>query len=197
MALLNGEVARVTASFLYKGSDVIQNTWHLVKVSGANANSDIALAAREHMTVIYNAMQSIISEEMTYDYVDVFLLPTAEALGQFAWITLTVGGATGDVTAPGVSLLSLARTGISRRVGKKYFGAMSESAITDGVWTGAAVTAVAAAALLAYQTFTASNSVALRAIVWDRVNAVARDAETLVVDNIPAYQRRRRQGVGV
>lgn len=196
MPLLNGEIARVTPNLLFVSNDDVQNTWHMVKVSGANSDTAVALAIQEYMEAVYLTINPFISDTVIYDSIDIFFIPGSQALGKVAWLTLINGGDPASPTAPGVCNLVLGRTGVSRRIGKKYFGISTENQIFGARWIASYVTAALDAAIIGWENFTASNSVTLRGIVYDRLLMVARDVSTAVATSNPGYQRRRRQGTG-
>lgn len=196
MPLEAGQIARVTAELTFGTDDDVQNTWHMVKVSGASSDTAVILAIQEYLSALYAIINPNISNFILYNFIDIFFITGAQALGKFAWLGLVNGGNITEPIAPGVSLLTLARTGISKRIGKKYFGVMTEGDQVGARWNAGAVANALAASVFGYSNFTASNSVTLRGIVYDRTAAVARDAVTIVSEDNPAYQRRRRAGVG-
>lgn len=196
MPLLNGEIARVTPNLTFGAEDDVQNSWHMVKVSGANNDTAVVLAIQEYMEAVYLTVNANIADDILYNSIDIFLITGSQALGKVPWLTLVNGGDIGDPTAPGVCNLVLGRTGISKRIGKKYFGVSTEGKMTGARWVAGYVTDALDAAVIGWENFTATNSVTLRGIVYDRVAMVARDVVTAVATNNPAYQRRRRAGAG-
>jgi len=196
VTLINGQIARVTPMMTFGASDDVQNTWHLIKVSGANNDSAVALAIQEYMELIYNIINPRIATAITYDAIDIFFISGSQALGQFPWLTLVNGLDAAETVAPGVCMLSLARTGISKRIGKKFFGVSTEAQMFGGSWAAAIVLDILAATLAGYTNFTASNGVTLRGIVYDRLTTIARDGIAFLAEPNPAYQRRRKVGSG-
>lgn len=196
MALLNGEIARVTALLNFQSSDDVQNTWHLIKVSGANSDTAVTLACQEFMELLYNIIVGRLGLSLTFDAIDIFFIPGSQALGQFPWLSLVAGTDAASVQPPGVALLTLARTGVSKRIGKKFLGVSTEGQMTSGLWNSAFVLDALALTLAAYTNFTASNGVTLRAVVYDRLLKVARDGVAFLAEPNPAYQRRRKVGTG-
>ena len=97
---------------------------------------------------------------------------------------------------PGVAVLTLARTSTSRRIGRKYWGSFTEVDSVDGAWSTGLVAFLLNAANTAYSVFSTVSGMSMKGVIYDRTLGVARDALTISVDTNPAYQRRRRLGVG-
>lgn len=198
MPLALGDYARFTASLLYKGTDAIQNVFYIRNNNGDPASDDAVIAcAEEFLEDIYGSIVSYLSEEVDFDFINVFIPTGDQALGNTVWPTLTAGTATGDVTAPGVSHLSYGRTGHSRSIGRKFWGAFSEAQINDGVWSAAQNAVCQLAAQKTWGTFVTTFGLSVQGVVYDRAAAQGRGVTSIVTTNIPAYQRRRRQGRGI
>jgi len=198
MPVALGDFFRITAGLLYKSNDEIQNVFYVRNNNGDPADdASVMIAAEEFLEDLYGDINPYISEQVTYNYINVFVPTGQQALGSFAWPSLTVGTATGEVTAPGVCQLSYARTGISRRIGKKYWGAFSEAHIANGVWDSAQTLLTQLAAQKTWGTFVTSFGLSLTGVIYDRLTGQGRGALSIVTSTIPAYQRRRKQGRGV
>lgn len=192
-----GDVLRVTASFVATNSSQIQNTFHfvcgnVVEISDALVRAGVG----DIIEQIYAPIIGWCSEEVFTDFIDVFIIEGAQALGQQSWPTLIAGSATGDMMPSGTSILTIGRTGVSRRIGKKYWPPGSESNNADGLWAGGYISAALAASVKTYEPLIAANGLILTGVVYDRLLAVSRLVFESVAYGIPAYQRRRKQGVG-
>lgn len=192
-----GHVARATAIMDLGTEGAIQNVFHVQKLSGSGAVDDAADAIIEMLEDVYTELLGFLTDDLDFEAVNILLIDTNEALGNLPWPTLTAPTNTQEWIAPGVAALNIARTGVSRRFGRKYFGPFCENHSQDGAWVSSLVTAVSAACDVLYSTYNASNGIQLVGGVYDRVNDVFRTAQDHISYANPAYQRRRRLGVGI
>lgn len=198
MPVALGDFFRLTADLIYKNTDHIQNVFYFRNNNGNPINdAGLQVAAGEVLEDIYASLVSYISEEVDFNQILIYIPTGNQSLPAIGWPTYTAGTATGDVTAPGVCHLAYARTGIGRSIGKKFFGAFSESNMSDGLWTSAQNTVVNTAAQKTWGTFVTSTGLSLTGVVYDRAAHQGRGAQVIVTTNVPAYQRRRRQGRGI
>lgn len=187
----------VTAKLLSAAGDAIQNVFAIKRAGGSVDESDVREAIIEWLEAIYTELLGIISEEVDFSSVNIFHSAGDEATGDWPWDTLTSGSATGDQLPPGDAALINFYTGVSKRIGKKFIGALTEAAQDNGVLNASAITALTAAGLVASQAYTAGNGVSFVPVIYDRVNDVMRNILEYTTPAIIAYQRRRRQGRGV
>lgn len=187
----------VTVKMSSQSDDAVQNVFVIKRTGGPTDEPAVRAAIIEWIESIYTELLGVISEEASFNAVNIYHTVGDESTGDHPFATLTAGGATGDQLPPGVALLASFLTGIGRRVGRKYFGPLSEAAQDNGIWTAGTLTALVDAALMAALPFTASNGVSMVPVIYDRLNGVMRDIVEVAVHGIAAYQRRRRQGRGV
>lgn len=197
MAFNTGDIARVTTKLLGVSDEASQNVWYLEKLAGPGDVASAITGISEWADDAYDFIDTLLSEEVTFDAINILLIDSDEALGDQPWPTMTTGAATGAQQAAGVALLASMKSGISRRVGRKYFGPFSISSFLDDDWPGATVTACLDLLDFADTSFVASNGLTLVARVYDRVAGVARAITGIQAVSNPAYQRRRRRGVGI
>jgi hypothetical protein len=169
-----------------------------VRSSGPTADNPTAAAAlAEWIETVYAGLASVLSEHTTFESINILLLATDEALGDFAWPTLTIGGATGDQLPAADCCLSLQRTGFSRHVGRKYWGPFSEANQNDGLWDATVVNACQAAALAASTTFTAANGVNMLGVVLNFALGTGFNVSQVATAGLVRSQRRRNRGIGI
>lgn len=105
----------------------------------------------------------------------------------------------GDPLPSGVAGLMVVYTATSKVMGKKYLVGMSELAQTAGLWIGAVMAAMLQSALLWLEPFLsiADPTTVYVPGVWSaKLSGFARFAASVSTRDVPAYQRRRKAGVG-
>jgi len=120
-----------------------------------------------------------------------------DEVGSDLWTFNPTG--TSDQLARGVAALINAKSLDPDISGKKYLGGLNEAMLTNGLWESAAVTAFANFAADWITSFTGSTSGADWAPgIWSVAETVFKlMSGTYIIPTIPAYQRRRKRGVGV
>lgn len=116
-------------------------------------------------------------------------------LGQLAW-TGDQPTSTGEPLPLGVAGLIVAPTALPKTRGRKFIAGVTEGSCNGSLWDSSLVTAMTnfgAAYISAF--LGASNDDPWQPGVSDK-NGVFRPFIEALVTNIPAYQRRRKQGVG-
>lgn len=105
--------------------------------------------------------------------------------------------ATGNMLPHGVAALVRAYSENSRSIGRKYIPGMSDQTQVDGDWTAATLTALAAFGNMWDNTPSWGTAESLIPSVWSRFYMDMRHLSGVeVILAQPAYQRRRRPGVG-
>lgn len=119
-------------------------------------------------------------------------------MGEIAWPAPFVGGtATSDTYALGVAAVIRLLTVNRGHQGRKFFGALAEGLIgDDALFVTSAITMLAAFGAMLLQPIELSVA-SLYFAVYDRVHNLMRVITEVVVNAIPGYQKRRKQGVGI
>jgi len=198
MAVDVGDVFEVTARAEFRGVEDVDNVFQYQYTSGSNSTNAIAidnlLTIMETVYAIVRTFQHVLT---LYRDLRVRNVTKGEVYGTFGWPSIVSGSVSGGDTPPGVAALINLSTGIPRVVLKKYWGGLDNQALdTDGTLTGAMITSLAAisAVLLTPQTV-GSNT-----YVYGYLSPKTGNFESpqgSVITDIPAYQRRRKQGRGV
>lgn len=190
-------IARVTAKMTSEGAEAVQNVFH-VRNSGANASNGAALTAiGEWLENVYTNIVSVLSEHVTFQSYNVLLYATDTALGDYAWPTLTVGGATGDQLPASAACLSLYRTFQSGRIGRTYWGPFSETSQDGGIWTAGTVTACQNAAVAVATSFAASNGITMLGLTYSTTYFTELPAANVATSANVRSQRRRNRLIGI
>jgi len=179
------------------GGPAIQNAFTLSNFSGPTDNPTVYQAVTNFLEDVYGNLVAHMSDAVDFAAINFNNVSNQEVSGDLDWNTLTTGSNVNQILPLGVAFLVLFRTGISRHVGKKYFGGFCENNIADSIWDGTIVTDMAAAALAARTSWSDPNGVSFAPVVIDRATQTPRGIVGHQVQIIPAYQRRRRQGAGI
>lgn len=115
-----------------------------------------------------------------------------------AVVTFTPGSI-GDALPSGVAALLTAYTDVSKVVGKKYLPGMSELAQTAGLWVVGVLSAMLQSGIVWITPFALDpvQEGTLWPCVWSKKTTSAKSFTGIGARDVPAYQRRRKQGVGV
>ena len=197
MTIAEDDVIRATAVMKRALSDDIQNVFHLKLINISTATqlqlrTDIA----EYLEDIWGTLVGLMHTSITFDEIQLFNVTQNTPEPTVNWPTLVAGSASGDPLADGVAALTLGRTGVSKRIGKKYFALFTEGALTLGLWTATTVTALTTAAADWIAPFTGISTATWDPGVFTRLTSAFTAFIEAVVSDIPAYQRRRKRGVG-
>jgi hypothetical protein len=104
----------------------------------------------------------------------------------------------GDPLPSGVAALMTAYTDTSRVVGKKYFVGLSETAQTAGLWVVGVLAAMLQSAIVWGTVFASGDagSTWIPGVYSSKAVAFKGFTPAVATRDVPAYQRRRKQGVG-
>ena len=202
-SIQEGDILRLVVSLVFPDSVIMQNVFHLVitAINGTGDDDEIGVDLRQYTEALYDEIAGNISQDIDTDEIKVYVYdPGDEDFDEVVtknW-TLTPTGGT-DFLPHGVAGLVLLRTLDPDVNGKKYFGGLSEDSQTAGEWGSGALANLASAAVETVSIYTDATSGNVYAPgVWSptRVNFFAYSG-TVVANTAPAYQRRRKPGVGI
>jgi hypothetical protein len=142
--LVTGDVIRATAKLTYDGASDIQNVFWFELVTQTLSIEHAAADIGEMLEDIYGEFNAHLADIVTYDSINLFNLTQDVAYGDFDWPTLTAGLASDEAQPPGVAICAWARTGLPKIMSKKWFGAFTEAACTDGLFSSTVRSAVIA-----------------------------------------------------
>lgn len=193
-----GDVFRLAARMRLSGTADAINVWHC-RISDYVAGSDAVVAQEmvDRLSTGYQLIDQDLSGMASAD-ISVQNVTTGAVLGTFAWNPVMGAGTGGDATPPQTSLFAYFRTGISRRIGRKFVGMIAESAQNNGTVIGSVVTALgnfAAFFIVIWVGATTSNEYEWGVYNGSKSPVFLRFVEA-VVRNVLMTQRRRRYGVG-
>lgn len=200
MSIENGTVLKVVQHITMPDAvDHINTYFFNCDFAATQTDQQVINNLESWIEALYTTIDDLLSDELSMGEMEVYERDTV--LGRWdligsAYPTVTLA-ATSEMLPHGVCALVRAYTVNPRVISRKYLGGLTEGAQEDGVWNSAAVTALTAFgnAWDDVETITANND--LVPAVWSTVTLGALDLNGVeVVPTVPAYQRRRRPGVG-
>lgn len=193
----DGDIIRLGCSMIYDSTEEVVNVYHLRLNSGgpmtlAQIDSDL----QDWMDNVMETLDTELSTLMLADRISVANVTQATVFGSMPWGAFAQGGAAGEQTASGVCCFTFARTRKPRVQIRKYYGVFPAASLVDGEWD-AGVTAAAGDALdyhIAEHVMPIGAT--MQGVAYNRELDTYEFAHTVATRGEPAYQRRRKRGVG-
>lgn len=189
------DVIQVIAEMAILGQRVL-NVYELLSpsaVSDVDLVDDISQYLEES---VYEVINPAIPDNLTYESIYFKNLTTNTDIGQFDWPLLTVGGSAGEVLPLGVAALITFPTAQPKVRGRKFFPPFAETNLVDALWNTATVDLLSTVAGAIAGGFLGPISGDPWAFGVLNSAGTFRPFIEGLTTNIPAYQRRRKQGVG-
>lgn len=174
----------------------VLNVWHAVSTDAGDDDD-----AMDEMAAKLDDLYSIVNGEMdaSLSYVGINFKNITEnvVMGTRTWPSLSTGGyASIDALPLGVAACISFPTGIPGVRGRKFLPAYTEGSLVEALWNAATVDSLEDFAVDAVAGWLGSTIVGPWVFgVVDKVGAF-QPYDSYIVNNVPAYQRRRKQGVG-
>jgi len=203
MTLAVGDILRVVSVLSWLDGDLLQNVFNAEIDGGTGpfADADVIDDCVDWLDNMYANFVGQMSDEINGSECRVYKWDTVgldwDEVGIEAF-TFNPTGA-GQQLPRGTALLINAKSSNPDVSGKKYLGAHTEDSVTDGLFTAGEVTRAAAFAVDWFTDFTGATSAAdFNPGIWSTKDSIFYEmGEVAIVPSIPAYQRRRKNGVGV
>lgn len=203
MAITVGTIIKVVATMAWLDGNISQNVFSAVitGTGGPYDEADIVSDALDWVEAMFLDLVLYQSDEIDGSQVQVYEYDSVDddydELGTVSWVYNPTQ--TGDQLPRGVATLINCGTTDPDVQGKKYIAAATEANITDGLWLAVWLTKIALFADTWLTAFTGSTSgAAWQPGVWSPTNTNFYAANgNYTIPTIPAYQRRRKRGVGV
>ena len=181
----------------FDATEDVVNVYQFRLASGGPMSDEEAVDdILEILEVIYTIIRAGLSILQLFEDVRIFNVTQSVLLGVHEWPTLTAGTAAGDPTPPGVAAVLNFSTIIPKVSLRKYFGVFTEGAVgTTGLWLAPDVANVADIGTELLAPLVATNGtwsygyISPKILGWVSPNGATNN-------NIPGYQRRRKQGRG-
>lgn len=203
MTVSTGTILRVVATLLWTDGNVMQNVFNAI-ISGAGGpwdNEDVAGDALTWIESIYNNLTNHVSDEVDGSQIQVYKWDAVgldwDEVASENWV-FNPSNITDQIPRGAAALLNLKTTDPDVS-GKKYFGGLAEDRVTDGLWTATTVTDLIAAGVDWATDFVGSDTAAdWDPGVWSPTQEAFLSAGVvIIIPFIPAYQRRRKRGIGI
>jgi len=189
------EVIQVVAEFIYLGQQIM-NVYHAVSPSATADNEvveDLTIKIDEAMT----ELQAELDGSLAGVSLRVINLSDNAELDLVSWPTF-VGGAVGGAVGlpPGVAALVTFPTAALGVRGRKFICGASEAQNSDGVWEASFIASLESYASMIANPFPGDSSLNIWQFGTYNPTTGFNPFTGWQVGNVPAYQRRRKQGVG-
>lgn len=201
MTILDGTALKVVQEINLPDGVIAMNIYYFeTSFADSQEEVDIIDAVETWIETLYttiiDAVADVVSlgEFTLYRYIPL----TDEWDNEGTGVPSVVFAETSDMLPHGVSALVRAYSYDTRSIARKYIPGFGESEQTDGAWVAIALTALAAYGAEWSSTALVSPGNSLRPGVWDTVSSeihILNQTEVVLAE--PAYQRRRRPGVGI
>ena len=199
MAWAEGDVCRVSAKMSLLNSIDVVNVWHAKLLSETTpTNAEVLEDMAERLDDQYAILAPSLTTSLAFTEIQAYGLNPTVPLGVTSWPTLTTGdNDTADMLVTGAAALIKFSTEALRGQGKKYIGGLTEGQIAGGIISGATLlSALVTFAAMSSSAFVSANGNTWRwGIYREATGSFWRYVEA-IVSTVPAYQRRRKLGVG-
>ena len=203
MSITVGDILKVVVSLVWADGEINQNVYNAV-ISGTGGpydDQDILDDAEAWAGNMYANLAAMMDPDIAGSHVTVYIYDSGDddwdEVGTNSWGLSCTSGT--NALPRGVAGLVNARTLNPDVQGKKYLPGLTEGILDESLWQSAGTAAFLAFALDWITAFAGGTSGASWVpVVWSVVNTVATAMSgEVTIPTIPAYQRRRKQGVGI
>lgn len=203
MSLTIGDILKVVAVLQWTDGDIAQNVFTSV-ITGSGGpfdESDVVDDMLDWVEAMYLNIVDRVSDELDGSEVRVYVYDSVDEdydeVGSAVW---TFNPTDVNSQSPrGVAGLLNCKTSDPDVNGKKYLPGSTEAGVDEGLWSTAELVDYAAFAVDWVTGFVgATSGASFFPGVWSPTNlAYYSMSGTVIIPTIPAYQRRRKQGVGI
>ena len=202
MSVVAGDILRVVATLVWLDGNIMQNVFNAV-VTGAGSpfdDDDVVDDCQDWVEDMYANLVTLMTDQVDGSQTQVYRYDSIDD----DWDEVGSGGfsfnpsSTNDQLPRGVACLINARTLDPDVQGKKYLGGLTDVEALGGLWTATALTAVSLFAGDWVTAFVgATSGASFTPAVWSVAGTVAKALDgSITLPTVPAYQRRRKRGIG-
>lgn len=188
------EIIQVIAEMALAGQQIL-NIYHAISSSAVD-DDDLMIDLGRGLEQVYDQFLANLANDLTFVSLKFNNVSDETFIGEGTWPTFTAGGSSGQFLPLGVAGLITLPTSQPKVRGRKFFAGFTEGDITDGVWDSSLTNALVDAGAILVDPFAGFESGEPWAFGVVNQSGVFKDFISFGVSNIPAYQRRRKQGVG-
>lgn len=192
-----GDIIRVGASMLLELVDDVVNVYHLrLNTGGPMDWADMLEDIQDFMDGVMTTLDTELTVNLTANVLSVANITQNMVFGSIAWGTFAAGGAAGSVAPSGCACLVFARTRTPRVQMRKYYGPFPNGALSSGSWDAGVTGACGDSMDYLIAEHTMTNGAQLQGVAYNRTLDTYAYGITVTTRSEPAYQRRRKRGVG-
>lgn len=192
-------IIKVTCKHKYDNVDDIINTFHfrVSTVPTPNTDANLLEDISNIMAGAFSELQPYLVNNVTAEVIQVYNVTLDGPIGVTSWGTAHTGGsATGEAMPQHDAALALLNTAVKRRIGRLYFGVMSEASQNDGRWSGALTSAIGTMLNDLNSSPTAAHGTVLEYGVYSRKDGAFSGITTIRIQPVVATMRTRKPGRG-
>lgn len=203
MSITDGTILKMVVTLLWTDGNIMQNVFNAVVTGGGSPwdNADIVEDAVSWAEDLYFNLTAAVAATLDGSQVQVYEYDAIDDDWDEVGSQVFVWNPTNsqDELPRGVAALINLKTTDPDTSGKKYIGGYTQDQNVDGLWTVANLAMTASFAVDWYAGFVGTDSGATWSPgIWSPTDTVFKLAiASVVIPSIPAYQRRRKRGVGV
>ena len=191
-----GKTYRVTAVLTYDGVNEINNVYHLrADVTGSWVFDGVANAIKAWLNAMYLPIDEFYPASVQSQRIEFYNETDGYTMGEIPW-TDFVGNISSEGSPPGVAMQLDLQTEEPRVRGRKYLLGASENQQSNGIWVPGAVTLLEQFLATLMSDITLEPGATMTAVVWSKKLLQAYEVVSGIVQEVVAYQRRRKQGSG-
>lgn len=203
MSLTTGDIVKIVATMIFDDGNVVQNVFNAVLTGGGGPwdEADIIDDAGAWLTAMYSNITTLVADTLSGSTVEGYVYDSVDddwdEFDTDNWVWAPTN-ATGELPRGAAALLN-GKTTDPDVSGKKYIGGMSEGALGLGLWSGGTIADLVDWGADWVIPFVGATSAAdWTPGIWSPTRTIFYASSLVVViPTIPAYQRRRKRGVGI
>lgn len=165
---------------------------------GSALDSDVIQGVGQWFNTVYadGGITGLMSSLNVHQDIAIYNLTDDYPVGYTGRLPVLDGEGVAEALPTGVSALLTFRTAVSRRLGRKYLPPFTIDQLDDGRWGAGTMTVLAAVAVDYRLSVAVGEDFELQYVVRASASAASNVASSAIVRDVPAYQRRRKIGVG-
>lgn len=203
MTVSTGDILRIVATMLWTDGNVMQNVYNAV-ITGSGGpwdSEDVIGDALDWIDDMYLNLTTYVSDEVDGSQIQGYKYdPIGDDWDEVASENWAWNPTQADEQLPRGSGPLLNLKTIDPDVnGKKYIGGFTESTLQDGLWTAGGITGLTLYGIDWATAFVGGvTGAAFTPGIWSPTNTAFYDAGlVIIIPTMPAYQRRRKRGIGI
>lgn len=197
MPIDNAQITRTAVRWLLNGTDEIVNVWwHRWVLTAPLDDTDAGTALTDWLEASYALVNGMMSSNVQHLDTQWTNVTTAYPFTPLPRNANLDGQDASDLLPSDTSALVVWRTGVQRKLGRKYLPTFVKTALSGGRWTAGTMTDLALFAAFVALDFVVDPTTTLQPGVRSTVGGAFSSFVSYTVSNVPSRQDRRKLGVG-